>query len=85
LQYSIFYYKLDYYKSGLFLATGGGCVERSLIRNFLTRVVFFWQEVNFEQAKIFDRVFWREVFARCSGIDFIADNNSLASDSVAGK
>jgi len=49
------------------------------------RVVFFWQEVNFEQADFFDRVFWREVSARCCGVDFIADNNIIASGSVAGK
>jgi hypothetical protein len=46
---------------------------------------FFWQEVYFEQAEFFDRVFWQEVPVRRSGVDFIADNNSIASGSVAGK
>ena len=47
--------------------------------------VFFWQEVNFEQAEYFDRVFWQEVPVHCSGNDSIADNNSIKSGSVAGK
>ncbi len=49
------------------------------------RVVFFWQEVYFEQAEFLDRVLWQEVPVRCSGVDFLADNNSIASGSVAGK
>lgn len=49
------------------------------------RVVFFWQEVYFEQAEFLDRVLWQEVPVRCSGVDFLADNNSIASVAVSGK
>ena len=47
--------------------------------------VFFWQEVNFEQAEYFDRFIWQEVPVYCSGTDFIADNNIITSGSVTGK
>jgi hypothetical protein len=48
-------------------------------------VVFFWQEVYFEQAEFLDRVFEQEVSARCSGVDFIADNDGIASGAVSEK
>ena len=72
--------------SCLFLKLGLEVVKNhNLIKRFLNEGVFFWQEVNFEQAEFFDRFFWQEVPVHCSGNDSIADNNIIKSGSVARK
>jgi hypothetical protein len=83
LQKRLFSYKLNYYKSGLFLkleVTSNGKLLRISLRGCIFR-----QEVYFEEGEFLDRIFWQEVPVHRCGIDFVGDSDSVRSGSAEGK